>query len=106
LAGNYGLLHRAAIIVCNLQALLKEKKKMQEIEFNSVVEGNAIPIPERYRKAIGNFVKVIVFPQDEPSSAPVVHPDWSEDFVNLCGTIDDETFVEPRDVPLADREPL
>jgi hypothetical protein len=79
---------------------------MREIEFDSIVENNTILIPERYRNAVGYSVKVIVFPKDELSSAPAVHPEWPEEFVNLCGAVDDETFVEPGDVPLTDREPL
>jgi hypothetical protein len=79
---------------------------MREIEFDSVVKGNVIPIPERYRSAVGSSVKVIVFPKDEPSSVLAIHPDWPEEFITLCGIVDDETFVEPKDMPLTDREPL
>jgi hypothetical protein len=61
---------------------------------------------ERYQNVVGDFVKVAVFPKDTPNSASAIHPGWPEKFIDLCGSVDDETFMEPGDIPLAGRESL
>ncbi|MDR2137288.1 MAG: hypothetical protein LBO68_03265 [Synergistaceae bacterium] len=38
---------------------------MNAIKFDSPVEAGMIRIPEQYRNAVGNMVKVIIFPLDE-----------------------------------------
>jgi bifunctional DNA-binding transcriptional regulator/antitoxin component of YhaV-PrlF toxin-antitoxin module len=34
----------------------------------------------------------------------MIHPSWPKEFLDLLGSIDDDTFEAPRDVPLSDRE--
>jgi hypothetical protein len=38
---------------------------MNTIEFDSVVEGGLIRIPEQYRSVVGHSVRVIVIPNEE-----------------------------------------
>jgi hypothetical protein len=38
--------------------------------------------------------------------ASVIHPSWPKDFIDLLGSVDDDTFVVLDDVPLSDIEPF
>jgi hypothetical protein len=82
---------------------------VRTIEFDSFAEEGVIRIPERYRNAIGNAVKVVVFSSDpEPAAtagneAGKEEKAWPEEFINLCGSVDDETFAAPEEIPWTDR---
>ncbi len=54
---------------------------MGAIEFDSFVEGGVINIPEQYRNAVGNAVRVIVLSEDAPVSKP--RSFGPEDFTEL-----------------------
>jgi hypothetical protein len=87
------------------------EKAVRTIEFDSFVEGNVIRVPRRYRNiiAVGNAVKVVVFSSD---SEPVVAASneagngekaWPEEFINLFGSVDDETFAVPEAIPWTEK---
>ncbi|GHV38776.1 hypothetical protein FACS1894187_17970 [Synergistales bacterium] len=50
---------------------------MYAVEFDSVVKGDSILIPEQYRDAIGNTVKVVVMYADKPAIKPKPLPSSS-----------------------------
>ena len=87
---------------------------MRAIEFDSFAEGDVIRIPERYRDAIavGNAVKVVVFSSGSEvaitsgNEAGDGEKAWPEEFINLCGSVDDETFVVPEEIQWKERTPL
>jgi bifunctional DNA-binding transcriptional regulator/antitoxin component of YhaV-PrlF toxin-antitoxin module len=35
-----------------------------------------------------------------------IHHSWPKEFIDLLGSVDDDTFVAPDDVPLSDIEPF
>jgi hypothetical protein len=62
---------------------------MRAIEFDSLVEGDVIRIPEQYRDTVGSSVRVILMPCDK--SSPKNSPQDSMESVNaLLGIIPDD----------------
>jgi hypothetical protein len=54
---------------------------MISMEFNSVIEGDIIRVPEQYKNIAGSAVRVIIMPSDE--SAPKRKTLGPEDFTEL-----------------------
>jgi hypothetical protein len=54
---------------------------MQTIEFDSLIEGDIIRIPEQFREVSGGVVRVIIMSRDEPALKQ--KPLGPEDFTEL-----------------------